>query len=113
MNKTAEVYLWGTRVGIIHQDIDMPYASFEYDDKFVNSGIEISPIMMPLGKKYIDFQPLQMNLFGACRDWWQILYRIALETELSNNGLHLMVDRLVNLQRLTGSVIQAKEEWEH
>lgn len=31
MNTTAEIYLWGTRVGIIHQDLDKPYASFEYD----------------------------------------------------------------------------------
>ena len=28
MNTTAEVYLWGTRVGIIHQDLDKPYASY-------------------------------------------------------------------------------------
>ena len=31
MNNTAEVILWGTRIGIIHQDISKPYASFEYD----------------------------------------------------------------------------------
>ncbi len=30
MNTTAEIYLWGTRVGIIHQDLDKTYASFEY-----------------------------------------------------------------------------------
>ena len=29
MNTTAEVYLWGTRVGIIHQDLEKTYASFE------------------------------------------------------------------------------------
>lgn len=37
MNTTAEVYLWGTRVGIIHQDLDKPYASFEYDSEFLKS----------------------------------------------------------------------------
>ena len=26
MNDTAEVYLWGTRIGIIHQDISKTYA---------------------------------------------------------------------------------------
>ena len=31
MNTTAEIYLWGTRVGIIHQDLDKPYASFKHD----------------------------------------------------------------------------------
>ena len=48
MNTTAEVYLWGTRVGIIHQELDKPYASLEYDGDFLQSGIEISPVMMPL-----------------------------------------------------------------
>lgn len=40
MNDTAEVYLWGTRIGIIHQDISKEYASFEYDESFVDSRIE-------------------------------------------------------------------------
>ena len=30
MKTTAEVYLWGTRVGIIHQELDKLYASFVY-----------------------------------------------------------------------------------
>lgn len=41
MNITAEVYLWGTRVGIIHQELDKLYASFEYDTDFLKSEIEI------------------------------------------------------------------------
>lgn len=40
MNTTAEIYLWGTRVGIIHQEIGKPYASFEYDEDFLKSNIE-------------------------------------------------------------------------
>lgn len=43
MNETAEVYLWGTRIGIIHQPSNRRYASFEYDKDFLNSGIEVSP----------------------------------------------------------------------
>lgn len=27
MNTTAEVYLWRTRIGIIHQDLEKAYAS--------------------------------------------------------------------------------------
>lgn len=48
MNETAEVYLWGTRIGIIHQPSNRRYASFEYDKDFLNSGIEVSPLEMPL-----------------------------------------------------------------
>lgn len=58
MNDTAEVYLWGTRIGIIHQDITKAYASFEYDKDFLNSGIEVSPLRMPLGKNIYEFPGL-------------------------------------------------------
>ena len=63
MNTTAEIYLWGTRVGIIHQDLDKPYASFEYDGRFLNSNIEISPIMMPLSNIVYEFPVLSGEPF--------------------------------------------------
>ena len=63
MNTTAEVYLWGTRVGIIHQDLDKPYASFEYDSEFLKSGIEISPIRMPLSNIVYEFPLLSGEPF--------------------------------------------------
>jgi serine/threonine-protein kinase HipA len=58
MNDTAEVFLWGTRIGIIHQDTSKSYATFEYDANFVNSGIEVSPLRMPLGKNIYEFPGL-------------------------------------------------------
>ena len=63
MNTTAEVYLWGTRVGIIHQDLEKTYASFEYDSDFLKSGIEISPIMMPLSNIVYEFPSLSGETF--------------------------------------------------
>lgn len=63
MNDTAEVILWGTRIGIIHQDIAKPYAAFEYDKDFVNSGIELSPLRMPLGKNIYEFPALTEEPF--------------------------------------------------
>ena len=63
MNDTAEVYLWGTRIGIIHQDISKAYATFEYDESFVNSGIEVSPLRMPLGKNLYEFPALAGDPF--------------------------------------------------
>lgn len=63
MNTTAEIYLWGTRVGIIHQDLDKTYASFEYDEDFLKSGIEISPIMMPLSNIVYEFPSLSGEPF--------------------------------------------------
>jgi len=58
VNDTAEVYLWGTRIGIIHQDIAKGYASFEYDKNFFYSGIEVSPIRMPLNGNIYEFPTL-------------------------------------------------------
>ncbi|MCR5391298.1 MAG: type II toxin-antitoxin system HipA family toxin [Lachnospiraceae bacterium] len=58
MNDTAEVYLWGTRIGIIHQDITKSYASFEYDKDFLNSGIEVAPLRMPLSSNVYEFPGL-------------------------------------------------------
>ena len=58
MNDTAEVYLWGTRIGIIHQDKTKPYATFEYDSDFAKSGIELSPLRMPLSQGIYEFPGL-------------------------------------------------------
>lgn len=63
MNTTAEVFLWGTRVGIIHQDIERPYASFEYDKAFLKSEIQISPIMLPLKDMVYEFPLLSGEPF--------------------------------------------------
>ncbi len=63
MNTIAEIYLWGTRVGIIHQDLDKAYASFEYDESFLNSNIQISPIMMPLSNIIYEFPTLSGEPF--------------------------------------------------
>ena len=55
--------MWGTRVGIIHQDLNKPYASFEYDADFLKSGIEISPVMMPLSNIVYEFPLLSGEPF--------------------------------------------------
>ena len=58
MNTTAEIYLWGTRIGIIHQALERQYASFEYDENFLRSGIELAPIKMPLSSVVYEFPAL-------------------------------------------------------
>jgi len=63
VNDTAEVYLWGTRIGIIHQDITKAYASFEYDRGFLKSGIEVSPLRMPLLGNVYEFPGLASEPF--------------------------------------------------
>lgn len=58
----AEVYLWGTRIGVITQEI-AGISKFNYDEKFLNSQIEISPIVMPLAKRIYSFPELNDRTF--------------------------------------------------
>jgi len=54
LNGLAEVILWDTRVGAVAQPDGEPIATFEYDPDFARSGVELSPIEMPLigGRRY-------------------------------------------------------------
>jgi serine/threonine-protein kinase HipA len=55
---TAEVYLWGTRIGYIHQSDSDIAVSFEYDKNFLKSKIELSPFKMPLSDRIYIFPEL-------------------------------------------------------
>ncbi len=59
----AEVILWGSRVGTVVFDRQNGLASFEYDRQFLNSGIELSPIMMPLSDRIYSFPELSRQSF--------------------------------------------------
>ncbi len=43
-----EVRLWGKRLGVIAWDESRGLGRFEYEPDFVRSGLEVSPLMMPL-----------------------------------------------------------------
>lgn len=55
---TAEVWLWGSRIGYLYQPEGSRLVQFEYDRNFLNSGIEISPIMLPLSENVYAFDDL-------------------------------------------------------
>ena len=59
----AEVRLWGKRIAAVSIDEDSPYVYFKYDDDFVNSGINLSPIMMPLSREIYQFKTLPLDAF--------------------------------------------------
>jgi len=54
----ARVDLWGSRVGAVSWDAARGHAFFEYDKDFLHSGIELAPLMMPLGEKLYSFPGL-------------------------------------------------------
>lgn len=59
----AEVILWGTRIGAVSYDDASGISSFEYDPDFVRSGIEVSPITMPLSGRVYSFPELPRRTF--------------------------------------------------
>lgn len=62
----AEVILWDERAGAIVWDERRNVAAFRYDEDFVEKGIELSPVIMPLssGKVY-EFPELRSNTFSG------------------------------------------------
>ena len=60
---SAEVYLWGTRIGVVAQENVGSVPIFNYDERFLQSGIEVSPLMMPLSKRIYSFSNLNKDSF--------------------------------------------------
>lgn len=63
MSSIAEVILWGSRIGAVLLPDGEPVASFEYDRAFLDSGIELSPIKMPLSDQVYSFPELPLRTF--------------------------------------------------
>jgi serine/threonine-protein kinase HipA len=63
MTTTAEVRLWGTTIGAVTFSDGDPYASFEYEPSFRQSGIQVSPITMPLSSEVFRFPELSVQSF--------------------------------------------------
>lgn len=59
----AEVRLWDTVIGAISRERGRSVATFQYDAEFVQSGIEVAPLMMPLSEKIYEFPGLPPNTF--------------------------------------------------
>jgi len=60
----AEVKLWGRTIGAVSLEDGGRFAAFEYDPTFARSGIEVSPITMPLsGRVYVfpDLPPVTFH----------------------------------------------------
>lgn len=60
---TARVQLWGRTIGAASLEKGGEYAAFQYDPDFARSGIEISPITMPLSDRVYLFPELPLRTF--------------------------------------------------
>lgn len=63
MTELAEVRLWGRRVGAVALADTAATARFEYSVDFVDSGLEVAPLMMPLSTAVYQFPALGRDAF--------------------------------------------------
>ena len=60
----ADVYVWGQHAGTVAWDESRQAGSFEYTSEFVQSGLELSPLMMPLqARRVYQFPNLSYETF--------------------------------------------------
>lgn len=63
MTSQATVRLWGTDIGYVTLDSERQTADFEYERNFLRSGIELSPLRMPLASRVYQFPELSLKSF--------------------------------------------------
>ena len=63
MTTLAEVRLWGRTIGAVSLEDGVEIAAFQYTPEFAASGIEVSPVVMPLGNTVRSFPALPRNTF--------------------------------------------------
>lgn len=63
MTTLAEVRLWGRTIGAVYLAEDEDVASFQYDPAFITSGIQLSPLVMPLAARVYRFPGLERATF--------------------------------------------------
>lgn len=56
------VKMWGTPIGYLRQE-ENGIVGFQYDEEFIGSGIEVSPIKMPLSQRTYSFPTLSEETF--------------------------------------------------
>ena len=59
----AKVQLWGRTIGAVSLEEGREVAAFQYDAEFARSGIELSPLSVPLSEKVYEFPALPRNTF--------------------------------------------------
>jgi serine/threonine-protein kinase HipA len=62
-NVTADILLWGNVIGSASWDAARQLALFEYAPDFLNSGIELAPLTMPLRNQVYSFPELARESF--------------------------------------------------
>ena len=59
----AEVRLWGRTIGAVSLEAGRDYATFQFVPEFAASGIQVSPVAMPLSRQIYEFPGLPREAF--------------------------------------------------
>ena len=99
----AQVKLWGRLIGAVSWDVNAGLAHFEYEPGFINSGIEVAPLTMPLSARIYSFPALPRETFHGLPglladslpdDFGNALIDVWLATEGRSAGSFNSVERL-------------------
>jgi serine/threonine-protein kinase HipA len=101
MRTYAEVKLWGRTIGAVALEDGRDIAAFEYDPAFARSGIEIAPLMMPLGRRIYRFPQLTVKTFYGLPG--------LLADSLPDKFGHALIDAWLALQGRTPASFNAVE----
>lgn len=63
MATLAQVRLWGTRIGVVSLEDGERIAAFQYEPDFIAHGIEVCPLVLPLGNRIHQFPSLSERSF--------------------------------------------------
>ena len=55
------VELWGQRIGALTWDQNRQLASFQYDPEFIQTGLAVSPLQLPLSNSIFQFAELSKS----------------------------------------------------
>lgn len=103
MTETAHVLIWGTEIGAVTWDADRNIGVFQYVTEFLASGIEVSPLMMPVNRTVYEFPELSRETFkglpGMLADSLPDKFgNILIKAWLAQNGRH--IDSFSPIERL-------------
>ena len=59
----AEVRLWGRTIGAVSMEDGRDYAAFQFTPEFAASGIQVSPVTMPLSRQIYESPDLPRRTF--------------------------------------------------
>ena len=63
MQNLAEIHLWGKQLGALSYDPATQLTTFEYTPEWINSGVEISPLHIPLSSRKFQFPSLNPQTY--------------------------------------------------